>query len=583
MSQQDNNRTTGVRRRELLGLGVGATALALTPGSGQAAAGNALPETWDREVDVICVGSGAAACSAAIAAADAGASVVVLEKLPISGGTTGKSGGVTWIPNHRFLRARGIEDGREDCLRYLARYAYPGKYTPDSDTLGLSRLEFDLLAAFYDNGASTIDFLEEVGAASFREFKMWHVDKYAPDYADHLPENKVPRGRALEPAAGAGSSEGGGSLAAQLAAWLRANDVPILTGHRVSELHMRDGRVIGAAVEHAGGTLHIRARRGVVFGTGGFAHNVALSDTHQTFLYGSCAMPGSTGDFIRIGSSAGAIMGALHTAWRTQVVVEEALANRSVALGAFVLPGDSMLVVNKYGQRVTNEKRNYNDRTRSHFSYDPTREEYPNQLQFMIFDQRSLDAFAGAYPFPANVQESPALITSDSLTGLTKQIQERLARHAQQIAHVQLSDGFAGTLASSIDRFNAYAIAGVDEEHQRGQHEYDRDWHGLFSPRNPNTTYAENPYPNPTMHPLAASGPYHAFILGAGALDTNGGPLINASAQVLGADGAPIPGLYGAGNCIASPTRQAYTGAGGTIGLALTFGNIAGRHVVGKA
>jgi len=82
--------------------------------------------------------------------------------------------------------------------------------------------------------------------------------------------------------------------------------------------------------------------------------------------------------------------------------------------------------------------------------------------------------------------------------------------------------------------------------------------------------------PNPTMHAFAENGPYYAVILVPGVLDTKGGPRIDTRARLLRTDGEPIPGLYGAGNAVASPAGQAYWAGGATLGLAATFGWIAG-------
>jgi 3-oxosteroid 1-dehydrogenase len=59
-------------------------------------------------------------------------------------------------------------------------------------------------------------------------------------------------------------------------------------------------------------------------------------------------------------------------------------------------------------------------------------------------------------------------------------------------------------------------------------------------------------------------------------MDTKGGPRIDPDGHVLRPGGDPIPGLFGAGNCISSPTGEAYWGGGSTLGPALTFGLIAG-------
>ena len=92
---------------------------------------------------------------------------------------------------------------------------------------------------------------------------------------------------------------------------------------------------------------HIRP---TIFATGGYAHNPEfLAKYQRARFYGSCAMPMATGDFINIAGAAGARLGSMGGAWRTQIVLEEALVSPFLAAGVFYPPGDSMLQVNKYG------------------------------------------------------------------------------------------------------------------------------------------------------------------------------------------------------------------------------------------
>ena len=81
---------------------------------------------WNEECDVLVIGSGAAALSAAVTAAVEGADVLILEKEAVLGGTTGVSGGAIWVPNNRHLREAGLEDCREDAISYIRHIAGDG-------------------------------------------------------------------------------------------------------------------------------------------------------------------------------------------------------------------------------------------------------------------------------------------------------------------------------------------------------------------------------------------------------------------------------------------------------------------------
>jgi hypothetical protein len=177
---------------------------------------------------------------------------------------------------------------------------------------------------------------------------------------------------------------------------------------------------------------------------------------------------------------------------------------------------------------------------------------------------------AGIYPVPALDTESPLLIEGATWAELTAAIGERFEALAPHTGGVVLSSDFETNLAAAVERFNEFAIEGVDTDFNRGESPIQIAFNGPAA--------EDNSYANPTMFPIADEGPYYALLLGGGTLDTKGGPVVNDNAQVVKPTGEPIEGLYGAGNCISSPSGQAYWAGGGTLGPAITFGFMAANH-----
>jgi 3-oxosteroid 1-dehydrogenase len=531
----------------------------------------AADRSWDHVADVVVVGTGIAGCSTAVNCADRGLSVLMLEKSLEGGGTSAKAAGGMMIPNSRQMRAAGLQDPREDFVRFLARVGRPLLYRADAPNHGLPEWEHRLIELYYDHAADAVARLEEIGALRVAHQPDW------PSY-NELPEDHGRFGRVIFNVDDGGEITNGRGAIDRLLAHARGVGVTVLAEQRVDGVVRDDA---GAIVGVRAGRLRARARRAVVFATGGFAHGERWTREYLGGMYvGGCAARTSEGDLIPIAKALGIPLLHMHSAWGAPLVYEQALAGDPALIANFSLAGDSVISVDRHGRRAGNETTTYNDRTQSHFRWDPARAEYPAFLQFAIFDERTRTSFprgdglmdhqAGNFIPPVG-EDSPFLLHGDTLGELVAAIEARLRVLAAHTGGIRLAGPFLATLESTIDRFNGFARAGVDEDFHRGETAIELFMHGPPA--------ADHDLPNPTMHPLCAHGPYHATIIAPGAIDTKGGPKVNERLQILDGADRPVPGLYGVGNCVASPSGQAYWSGGSTWGPYVTFGYVAARAI----
>jgi hypothetical protein len=316
----------------------------------------------------------------------------------------------------------------------------------------------------------------------------------------------------------------------------------------------------------------------VVFGSGGFAHSPEL---RQRFLRGPIAggsgVPSNTGDLVDMATRSGAQFGGMHNGWWNQQVLEAVDDYANSVLDVWAVPGDSMVLVNRFGVRAIDEKREYESRGRVHHVF--AGDEYINRVMFMIYDQRTAQRFGGRYPIPPPGAIADHVTTGAGVAGLTEALGDRLRHRTNAampagIAPVSLAPGFAETLTSTISRFNSMAEKGHDDEFGRGSKAVEFAFHGPAAP--------DNGLPNALMYPIDADGPLHAVSLVGTTFDTNSGPRVDRHGRILGTS-APINGLYGAGNCVDGVFGEGYPGGGSTIGPGMVFGFLAGVHAANRS
>jgi hypothetical protein len=512
---------------------------------------------FDHVADVVVVGGGCAGLCTALFASWLGDEIVLLEKAPELGGTTFKSGFWTWVPDNGFMREAGLDDPEDGFLDYVARISRPERYDAESPTFGVDEWELGLYRAVYESTWPAVNRLAERGALPFR-----HAPQFV-DYMGHLEQDRAPRGRVLVPAESNEAMTDGGQVAVRsLSAAALEAGVDIRTGHRAQRLVLAGADVVGLQASTAdGATVTLGARRGVVFCTGGFAHDAELCEHFLAVpSAGSCAARTNEGDFVRISPPVGAQLRNMQYAWRCPIPLEKAAAKDPHMQGTTAFPGDSMICVNAQGVRCLNEKLPYNELVYRMYEWDGRASQFPNRVLIQLWDAHSQEhsqARGNSNVVPEGFH--PHVFRADTLEGIAAEMARRLAGLRQLTGGLELAPDFLPQLRATIARWNELAREGVDRDFGRGETIVDVE--GFGGP------VADEPGKrNPVMWPIADTGPYWSALVGGGTLDTKGGPKVTPDGEVVDDLDRPIPGLFGVGNCVAAPQARAYWAGGGTLG-----------------
>jgi 3-oxosteroid 1-dehydrogenase len=544
---------------------------------------------WDLTVDVVAVGSGLGGLSAAIVAHDSGKKVLLLEKGPKLGGVCAYSGGEVFVPANHLQGAAGIADSPEQGRAYLeflaAGYADPElannllEVGPAAARYFGERagVRWKLIAGFpdyhYPRAPGTLAAGRYLETELFdgKTLGEWQNKSYA--MSPHMP-NGITHDEMFEwggfthilkwnfSLMGKRISQdlrsfGPAMMGYFLKAALVDRKIPAHVDTPLRELLVENGEVVGVRAEREGQDLFIRARKGVVLAIGGYDYKPELARYFEQLPeWFSMCQPTLEGDALVVGGEVGAAIAAVPPANLGQFfgynVPGETHAGVPLWRASWEGGSPHALWVNRAGRRFGDESfyRDYLPKTRI---WDGITQTQPNFPPFLIFDQNFREKYALGTFLPGMELPEELVKRDDTLRGLAA----KLGIDA---------DG----LEASIARFNRFAEAGVDQDFGRGSY----PWAGMMT--------GDRSRKNPNLGPLDKP-PYYGMKLRVASVGVNAAGLkTDKSARVLHVRGAPIPGLYAAGNS----TAPLDIGAGYQSGLSnlrgMVGGYLAGRHAAGR-
>jgi len=377
------------------------------------------------DADVIVVGAGLAGLAAAITAADAGASVVIVDKHYRIGGSAMGAGGSFSAAGSRLQREKKIEDS-------------PERHFEDANRIGKGRADPALLRIYTEQAAPTQQWLESLGI----EF-----DPKGPRLA---PEHE------LYTIARTCDARGGGpgyimALGRQLDHRIAGGKVALTAETEARRLVTRGGRVTGVLVADDTGRERVLGGKTVILACGGYGSNAAMVRRYNPSLASALRITSkyATGDGLRMAEAAGATLVNMDLLPPYFAGVENPPGSRRtlmISLISGIVPnfkGD--IWVSKLGTRFMNED-----------SPSPDEREralrtIPDAAVFAVFDDAQLKANKPPlFAFDEHLKAGHTIKQSNAIGDLAPQIGVP-----------------PGQLTRTIDTYNGFVDAGRDQDFGR--------------------------------------------------------------------------------------------------------------------
>jgi succinate dehydrogenase/fumarate reductase flavoprotein subunit len=553
-----NDKKALSRRQLVKAAGIGAVALG---GAGTAVAAP-VPRKWDLEADVLVLGFGGAGACAAIGAHDAGAKVLILEKqaeakhIP----STRMSSGIWHSPD---------KDGDPQARQAYVQAMFSGDNVPgmmEGDLTGSK----ELAEVYSREVVNVIDFLKSLdpdfkpmrgGGPVFTKFPGAEASKYRGYFSSYTGKVDF-----MTPTFDKPKSEKmfGEALFACMLNGVTTRKIAVQYETPAKRLVTNDkGEVLGVIALQNGKEITVKAKRGVIITTGGYAWGAKM---RHAFLTGPDAKgwafwgtPAGTGDGIEMGLRVGAAVEKMaKCAGSLTLAAPLAGSEFKIGIGTPAVANPGAFMVDGVSRRYADEAQLTDDLNRYHFyqtaaAIDPATALDLRTPSWVIFDDKYRAARPMAFIGLAAAGFGLAPWSKDNLDAVERgwilkadSIEELAAKIKAHPDNRGLMD--SDQLAKTAARFNEMSAKGADEDFKRR---------------------------SASLGALEQK-PFYAAPLYLGGPNTKGGLRFNVERQVLDWDDKPIARLYAAGE-VASCYKHVYQ-SGGNLAEGIIFGRIAGQN-----